>query len=321
MRDKFGLEFWIVDTELIRGLRRTRGLHTNLWSYFPRLITSIDHLKRDRPLRLFRELLPTEDEQNYPRRFDVLIVDEVHNVAPIRRGKYASNSLRTEAIRLLTPHFEHRLFPTATPHNGYKESFTALLDLLEHQRFARGIDPDRQQMQLIMVRRMKTEMPPKFYDSPRFPKRQVKAIEVGYTPEEKQAHAWLREYTELRQQNPKDEVERYASEFMLKMLKKCMFSSPMAFLLTREQHLKTLEKTKAAPVAQKPNLGILRQQLEASEEDGDDANEDTGEDTVLTASRMFRPLNPREKELLDNQLVWVRKAAVRPDSKTKELLN
>ncbi len=47
MRDKFGLEFRIVDTELMRNLRRTRGLHTNPWSHFPRLITSIDFLKRD----------------------------------------------------------------------------------------------------------------------------------------------------------------------------------------------------------------------------------------------------------------------------------
>jgi len=44
MRDKFGLEFRIVDTELMRALRRDRGLHTNAWSHFPRLITSIDFL-------------------------------------------------------------------------------------------------------------------------------------------------------------------------------------------------------------------------------------------------------------------------------------
>ena len=49
----------------------------------------------------------------------MLIVDEAHNAAPSGRGKYATDSLRTEAIRLLAPHFEHKLFLTATPHNGY----------------------------------------------------------------------------------------------------------------------------------------------------------------------------------------------------------
>ena len=33
----------------------------------------------------------------------------------------------------VAPHFEHRLFLSATPHNGYRESFTSLLELLDNQ--------------------------------------------------------------------------------------------------------------------------------------------------------------------------------------------
>jgi len=98
MRDKFGLEFRIVDSDLMRQLRRSRGIHVNPWSHFPRLITSIDFVKRERPMRLFREVLPSEGEATYPRRFDILIVDEAHNVAPAGRGRYAVDSLRTQAI-------------------------------------------------------------------------------------------------------------------------------------------------------------------------------------------------------------------------------
>ena len=68
MRDKFGLDFRIVDSELMRDLRRRRGIHVNPWSHFPRLIASIDFLKRERPLRLFRELLPGPDESAFPRK-------------------------------------------------------------------------------------------------------------------------------------------------------------------------------------------------------------------------------------------------------------
>lgn len=321
MRDKFGLEFRIVDAEMMRNLRRTRGLHTNPWSHFPRLITSIDFLKRDRPMRLFKEILPAEDEPKYPRKFDILIIDEAHNIAPVGRGKYATDSLRTLAIRTIAPNFEHKLFLTATPHNGYKESFTALLELLDNQRFARGIEPDRKQLQLVMVRRMKSELPPQFDGTPRFPKRSIKAIEVTYSEEEKIAHAWLQEYTELRQQNTKDAIERYATEFMLKMLKKRLFSSPAAFLLTLEQHLKTLEKTKAITDQHKPAFGILRQQLEAAEEDDpQESDEESGEDVILTATRLFHPVTPREKELLDKLLAWAKHSASRPDSKIQELL-
>ena len=163
MRDKFGLDFRIVDSELMRELRRKRGIHVNPWSHFPRLITSIDFLKRERPLRLFRETLPAEGESIYPRRYDVLIVDEAHNCAPAGRGKYATDSLRTEAIRLIAPHFEHKLFLTATPHNGYSESFTTLLELLDNQRFARGMSTETKefmrQRDAVMVRRTQVGTP------------------------------------------------------------------------------------------------------------------------------------------------------------------
>jgi hypothetical protein len=71
----------------MRELRRRRGIHVNPWSHFPRLITSIDFLKRERPLRLFRETLPAPGEPIYPRKYDLLIVDEAHNCAPSGRGQ------------------------------------------------------------------------------------------------------------------------------------------------------------------------------------------------------------------------------------------
>jgi SNF2 family DNA or RNA helicase len=171
MRDKFGLDFRIVNSTMMGLLRRSRGIHVNPWNHFPRLITSIDFLKRERPLRLFRELLPGPDEPAFPRNFDMMIVDKAHNCAPSGRGRYATDSMRTQALRLLVPHFEHKLFLTATPHNGYPESFSALLELLDNQRFARSTTPDRKQLNAVMVRRMKSELPPKWDGSPRFPKR------------------------------------------------------------------------------------------------------------------------------------------------------
>jgi hypothetical protein len=61
-------------------------------------------------------------------------------------------------VRVLAPHFEHKLILTATPHNGYPESFTALLELLDPQRFARTVKLDQQQLQVVMVRRLKSQI-------------------------------------------------------------------------------------------------------------------------------------------------------------------
>jgi hypothetical protein len=91
-------------------------------------------------------------------------------------------------LRELVPHFEHRLFLTATPHNGYLESFTALLELLDDQRFARGVRPRPDPLAEVMVRRMKRDLPPRFDGTPRFPERVLEPITVTYTDAERAAH-------------------------------------------------------------------------------------------------------------------------------------
>ncbi len=324
MRDKFGLDFRIVNSDLLRQLRRSRGLHVNPWTHFPRLITSIDFLKRDRPLRLMREVLPAEGESVYPRRFDLMIVDEAHNVAPAGGGNYAVDSQRTAALRLLVPHFEHKLFLTATPHNGYPESFTALLELLDSQRFARGVDPDRHQLQVVMIRRLKQELPPRWDGKPRFPRRELAALEVDYSEEERQVNDALKRYTALRCNGAKDDkVELAATEFVLKLLKKRLFSSPQAFLTTLEKHEKTIKEGKKRPARRIPTVEILRRRFEQVAEDSDDDDfiEETTNDAVSETSLLFRELSAEEQALLTFMKQWATQASCRPDSKAQELLH
>src|SRR6202007_1168777 len=158
------------------------------------------------------------DEPTYPRAYDLLIVDEAHNVAPSGRGKYATDSMRTSAIRTISSHFEHKLFLSATPHNGYPESFSALLELLDNQRFARSVRPSPEQIGAIMVRLLKRECPPRWDGAPRYPERVIAPIEVEYTEEERRAHRMLSEYSALRAAGAPDGTERYASEFVLKLV-------------------------------------------------------------------------------------------------------
>jgi hypothetical protein len=68
MLEKFGLDFAIVDSALIKRLRRERGLYANPWTHFPRLITSMDYLKREYPLRMFREAVAHDGARPGPAR-------------------------------------------------------------------------------------------------------------------------------------------------------------------------------------------------------------------------------------------------------------
>ena len=322
MRDKFGLDFRIVDSELMRDLRRRRGIHVNPWAHFPRLITSIDFLKRERPLRLFRETLPAPGEPIYPRRYDLLICDEAHNCAPAGFGRYAADSLRTQALRELAPHFEHKLFLTATPHNGYRESFGALLELLDNQRFSRGTEPDRKQLDAVMVRRLKSD--PGFAFNHlglrRFPPRILEPIEVPYTEEEREVHAALRRYTELRTKRAEGPAEEFASKFVLKTLKKRLFSCPAAFLATLEQHEKSLHTARKRVAG--PSYRTLQLELDRMDEDYSDDGEydEATSDALDTATRLFAEPTEEEQALLQRMKEWARKARGERDSKARQLV-
>ena len=321
MRDKFGLEFRIVDSDSMRQLRRSRGIHLNPWSHFPRLITSMDFIKRERPLRLFRESI--QNKPKYPRPFDMLILDEAHNVAPSGTGHYAVDSQRTTAIRTIIPYFEHHLFLSATPHNGYSESFSALLELLDNQRFARGVPPDRKQLEAVMVRRLKRDLINNV-GQPQFQKRVIKTLEVEYHAEEVQAHTWLKEYGALRRERATTNEEKYASEFVLKLLKKRLLSSPEAFRTTLVQHLNTLSKPKQERVRDnKVMAGILRRQIAQVQEDYADDEEYEGANAgaVEVASKTFTPLTQQERALIEQMIAWAKTASERRDSKTKQLLS
>jgi superfamily II DNA or RNA helicase len=321
MRDKFGLDFVIVDTKLLKELRRSRGLYVNPWTHHPRLIVSIDWLKRERPMRLLREVLPAVAK--YPRAIDLLVVDEVHTCAPSGRGRYPVDSQRTKAMRTLAPHCEHRLFLSATPHNGYLESFTALLELLDDQRFARGVRPNPEQLARVMVRRMKKDLPPSWNGKPRFAVRDLCYLDVDYTEDERKAHELLAQYADSRRSTG-GKAARSAADFVTTLLKRRMFSSPRAFANTIQAHLNTMaDREQAQPAtAAEHVLPTLFDRLEETIEDND-TDEDgyrVAETEALTAVRRCAPpLSASERKLLRELESWARSAADRQGGKLAAL--
>jgi hypothetical protein len=147
---------------------------------------------------------------------------------------------------------------------------------------------------------------------------------VDYPDGERRAHQALREYTELRGKGAADETERFATEFVLKVLKKRLFSSPAAFETTLEQHLQSLQnaRRRGAAGAPKPSAGILRRMVEGVEEEfgDDDLYEESTTEVLETAGRLFRPPSGEEQRLLDELQAWAAQAAARPDAKADALI-
>lgn len=265
MRSRFGLEFRICNSEFVTEVRR-RNVHLNPLKAYPHLITSIDWIKRPERGRMLDDAF-VGDPDEFPRPFDLLILDEAHLAAPAGQN-YAVDSDRTQIIKHVAPYFEHRLFLTATPHNGHTSSFHALLELLDPRRFFKlrddiGDDNTPQakerkeeweaQRDHVMVRRLKADIR-KVDDSAPFPERQLHAEGVAYHDHEAEAYERLLAYlARLETLNATRKAAKSSVRFVGETLRKRLLSSPAAFAGTILQHHKTLttkgHNLKDGPVA------------------------------------------------------------------------
>lgn len=237
MRSRFGIEFRILNSDFVTEVRR-RNVNLNPLKAYPHIITSIDWIKRPERGRMLDDAF-LGDPDEYPRPFDLLILDEAHIAAPAGEN-YAIDSDRTQIVKRVAPYFEHRLFLTATPHNGHSTSFWALLELLDPRRFDKNVDPEPDDRDRVMVRRLKADIRLVYPDAP-FPRRDVHAVPVTYFHHEEQAYDLLLAYLSRLEDLNKGRPSAKASvRFIGGTLKKRLLSSPASFASTIAEHLGTL---------------------------------------------------------------------------------
>ena len=86
------------------------------------------------------------------------------------------------AQQTLTPSSADGLFLSATPHNGYSNSFSTLLELLDPYRFTRGVKVrGKRALEDVMVRRLKDDIRSV---QGGFPIRNVKPVVIDRLPED-----------------------------------------------------------------------------------------------------------------------------------------
>ena len=238
MDNRFGLSFVVLDRDFMAQKRRERGYGINPWTTHTRFIIS-HALIRDE-----QYAAPLRDWLGDFAASSMLILDEAHNAAPASGTKYAIDSQLTRTIRDLADRFEHKLFLSATPHNGHSNSFAALLEMLDPQRFCRGVKVDNKLRDQVMVRRLKRDL--RAIEGG-FPKREVKPIVIRDLPEdapELLLSQMLQQYRALREERLKSESRSKRNTAMLVMinLQKRLLSSIEAFTRTLQVHRRSVEK-------------------------------------------------------------------------------
>lgn len=166
-------------------------------------------------------------------------------------GRYAIESQFTRALRDLSDRFEHRLFLSATPHNGHPNSFATLLELLDPQRFTRGVPVKPADLEPVMVRRLKADL--RALGEP-FPERVVEPVVLdglpGDAPELRLA-AMLADYRALREARVGALARSRAAQARLAVvgLQQRLLSSIPAFAMTLRVHLAALDRLIAGEAA------------------------------------------------------------------------
>src|ERR1043166_586978 len=174
LAQKFGLGFVIVDRDYLAGVRRAHGFAANPWAVGSRFLISHSLLADETYSDGLKEVLGPFR----PRA--LFILDEAHHAAPASGRAYATDSQFTRAVRGLAERFEHRLFLSATPHNGHSNSFSSLLEILDPQRFTRGVPVEPDELEPVMVRRLKTDL--RSLGVARFPRRIIEPAVIDGLP-------------------------------------------------------------------------------------------------------------------------------------------
>jgi superfamily II DNA or RNA helicase len=335
MEARFGLTFEILDRDYIARVRRERGYGINPWTTHPRFLVSQRLLIDESYVGGLR------DHLGHFRPGSLLILDEAHHAAPASGVKYAIDSKITRAVRDLAGRFEHRLFLSATPHNGHSNSFSALLEILDPQRFCRGVPVAPKLRDEVLVRRLKEDIRE---IAGGFPKRTPVQEDIDGLPHdapELRLSKLLDEYRQLREERLSGETRRTqaASGLLICGLQQRLLSSVEAFARTLRVHRRTVRRQwEASRAAEGRRDDQQRLDLLTGGPSSDDdraaepedvlAQEEDEQVAAASAASLGNPkaegasrLFAREQELLDEMTEIADAARGLPDAKVRRLLD
>ena len=340
MEERFGLLFVILDRARLAQVRQERGFGVNPWRTHSRFLVShnllIDPTYADPMREWLGEMQPGS----------LLILDEAHHAAPSSGGRYGIETKFTRAVRDLGGRFEHRLFLSATPHNGHSNSFSTLLELLDPYRFTRGVPVrGRNALEDVMVRRIKEDVR---QVQGGFPEREVRRIVIDGLPEdapELVLSRLLDEYRGLREERLKAGTARAraAAALLVVGLQQKLLSSIEAFAISLARHRVTVrrewERAAVGKAAESERDGVLpaarrfasppgaddeRAEYTDDESEAEEAAQiaalDAAAEVDSAGDAETEAIRRREEALLDRMEEAASAARGLPDAKTRRLI-
>ena len=301
MLTQFQKEFWnrftIPLTRLDSiGIQRVRSripTNHNPFHYYDKSIISIDTLKQDAEYRTYLE----------KAYWDVIIIDEAHNVAD--RG---TRSLRSQLARRLARRSDTLIMLSATPHDGRARSFASLMNMLDPTAISDPEHYTREDFRKkgLVIRRFKKDIQAQVRNA--FRDREIVHRRFAASPAEEAAYEALLQVRVAG--GPRQPGDLFGAapgparrDLFLVTLEKALFSSPAACRATIRTRLarRARERDGGETPAVAAEVETLRTLDEAVETIG--AGEFTKYQALLAAIHggqpfRWRPTDPEDRLVL-----------------------
>ncbi|WP_269928803.1 helicase-related protein [Kocuria massiliensis] len=272
MWTRFAIPFVRLDSEGVQQVKQKLPATRNPFTFFERVIISMDTLKQDRFVQDLRK-----------HRWDAVVIDESHNVT----NRSTQNN---QLARTLAPNTDSLILASATPHNGRNDSFAQQLTLLEPSSVGPEGPITQEAVSHLMIRRhrnsasVKAEVGDRWAE--RLPPRNILATP---SPEELAvARDIAATWTHPASGNPPGSGKGY--KLFPWTLAKSFLSSPAALRETVTARLKSLDA--------KPDAAAERQALERLQELNDACLPESGLPLSGKYSSLLEQL--REKKISKN---------------------
>ena len=221
MWNRFDIPLTRLDSNRIARIRAQLPSNYNPFYYFDKTIISVDTLKRDIEYR-------THLEKSY---WDIIVIDEAHNVA--ERGRGQGTSQRSRLAQLLADRSDTLIMLSATPHDGSPASFASLMNMLDKTAIPNPTSYTKEDVGDLCIRRFKRDVKNQIAGS--FQERSVFTEKCDATTKEEKAFYFL---SQLRLEMDLVTRTKPTDRLFRTIITKSLLSSPAACLVTIKERIK-----------------------------------------------------------------------------------